>query len=102
MADSRVEYGFTNRNFTTAKIEEADIPVLIVQASSTASYLYAPSASLKESDGSPMPGASALWLKEVRPCGEQGAAIHLNREQVAILAGILLRWLATGFIQKEG
>jgi hypothetical protein len=97
-----IEYKISPRGFTYAEISQHGKLLCSVNCSSAMDRTCHPAMSLKDADGNAEPGTSFLWLHVERP-GNDGEKVscHLDRKQVAELTGIMLRWLATGFVEKE-
>ena len=104
MTDLSVRYRITERGFTYAQFSDrCGKIVLEVQCSSAADQTGLPAGALRGGDGDPEPGTSALWLYVARPGNPDAerVGVSLNRRAVAALAGILTRWLATGFVEGD-
>ena len=103
-----ITYSQTERGFGLAQItsDKTDSLLLLleIQASSAINVgklgsdaMGGPHDCLRWGDGKPFPGSSYLWLRIKGPT----VSAHLNREEVSLLASVLTRWLATGFVQPE-
>lgn len=93
-------FGMTPRKFTTAMLSHNETPLLEIQASSAISLDGTPHGCLRYEGGDELPGSSRLWIHTRGPT-VGNVSVQLDRTEVAELAGVLLRWLATGFVEGE-
>jgi hypothetical protein len=95
-----VTYSQTERGFTEATISHHGSRLLTVRASSAITQSIRSHDAIRDLDGDAEPGTSFVWIIVDGPTSGPASA-HLDREQASELAGALLRWLATGFLQPE-